>query len=71
MQWISAGLAVGLAGALVGARYVEPLLFETRAFDTLVFAAAPLLLVITALIASAVPAWRAARVDPNLTLRAE
>jgi predicted permease len=71
MLWIAAGLAIGLAGAGVGARYVEPLLFETRAYDPVVFAAAPLLLLAVALIASAVPAWRAARVDPNLTLRAE
>ncbi len=71
MLWIVTGLAVGLAVAGVGARYVEPLLFETRAYDPLVFLAAPLLLVCVALIASAVPAWRAARVDPNLTLRAE
>ena len=71
MLWIVAGLAIGLAGAGIGARYVEPLLFETRPYDPLVFAAAPLLLIAVALIASAVPAWRAASVDPNLTLRAE
>ena len=71
MLWIGAGLAIGLAGAGIGARYVEPLLFETRAYDPIVFATAPLVLLAVALLASAVPAWRAASVDPNLTLRAE
>jgi predicted permease len=71
LTWIAAGLAIGFAAAGVGARYVEPLLFETRAYDAFVFATAPLVLLAVALMATAIPAWRASKVDPNLTLRAE
>ncbi len=64
-------LALGLAGALVAGRFVAPLLFETSPRDPLILSAVAALLLVTALVASAVPALRAARVDPNLALRDE
>jgi len=66
-----AGIAVGVAGALTLARSIEALLFGVPLTDpaTLVVASAVLLTVVTT--ASALPAWRAARVDPTEALRAE
>jgi predicted permease len=68
---VGVGLAIGGAGALLAARFVEPLLFETRAFDPAVFLAAPTVLIVVALAASIVPAWRASRIDPTVSLRAD
>jgi ABC-type lipoprotein release transport system permease subunit len=57
--------------ALGVGRFIEPLLFETRADDPRLFAVIAGTLVVVALGASWLPAWRAARVDPNVALRAE
>jgi ABC-type lipoprotein release transport system permease subunit len=46
-------------------------LFETSATDGRVLAGISVLMVIVAIAASVVPAWRAARVDPNEALRAD
>jgi len=64
-------LALGLAGALVAARFVAPLLFETSSRDPLVLASVAAVLLLTSVAASALPARRAARVDPNIALRDE
>lgn len=65
------GLAAGAAGAWPVSRFVKSFLFGVKALDpwTIVFATAILLLV--AAVAAAVPAWRAAQVDPTEALRAE
>ena len=65
------GIAVGLALSFAGARLVGNLLFGVTARDPLIFAGVPLLLGLAALVASAQPAWRAARVDPTVALRIE
>lgn len=65
------GIAVGAAVALGVGRFIEPLLFETRADDPRLFAMIAGALVVVAVAASWAPAWRAARVDPNVALRAE
>jgi putative ABC transport system permease protein len=65
------GVAIGLAGAFALSRSVRGLLFEVAPNDPVTFAVAPLLLAITAMVACAIPAWRATRVDPNATLRRE
>jgi predicted permease len=63
------GISLGTMGALVAARWLPDLLFETRPSDPPSFAGAALLLLLSALAASALPAWRAARTNPADTLR--
>jgi ABC-type antimicrobial peptide transport system permease subunit len=66
-----AGAAVGLAGALALARGVESMLYEVPPTDPLSFAGAAATLVVLALAAALLPAWRAARIDPAIALRPE
>jgi putative ABC transport system permease protein len=66
-----AGVVVGLAGAAVLARSLAALLFGIDPLDRLSFAAAAAILALVALAAASIPAWRAARVDPAITLRDE
>jgi predicted permease len=68
---IAIGLAVGALGALALKQVIERLLFETRFSDPFVFASAIAVLVIAAMAACAIPARRAARVDPLVALRYE
>jgi predicted permease len=65
------GVALGAGVALWGGRWVEPLLFDVSPRDPLIFATVALTLVLVAVAASWTPARRAARVDPNVALRAE
>jgi putative ABC transport system permease protein len=67
----ASGVAVGLVLVVVGARFVRTLLFEVAPTDPLALGAATLLIAVFALVASAVPAFRAARVNPAEALRAE
>jgi ABC-type antimicrobial peptide transport system permease subunit len=66
-----AGSIAGLAGALVLTRVMASLLFGVSTTDIVTFATIPLLLILTAMIASYVPARRATRVDPVVALRDE
>jgi putative ABC transport system permease protein len=65
------GVAIGAGVALVTGRFIAPLLFNISPKDPSVFAAVAVTLLATAVVASLVPAWRAARVDPNVALRTE
>ena len=65
------GIVVGLGLSFAGARLVSNLLFGVTARDPLIFALVPVLLGLAALVASARPALRAARVDPTVALRIE
>lgn len=66
-----AGIAIGVAIALAAGPWVQPLLYDESARDPLVFVAVAAALVIAAIAASAIPAFRAVRVDPSIALRAE
>jgi putative ABC transport system permease protein len=65
------GIAAGLVVALAAARWVAALLFKVSPWDPLIFASVALTLVAVSLAASALPAIRAARMDPNRALRVE
>jgi predicted permease len=71
MRAIAIGLAAGVAGALLGARVMKALLFDTAVTDPATFAGVALVLLAVALIASYIPARRVTRVDPLIALRAE
>jgi predicted permease len=65
------GIALGGAGALAAGRLIASLLFGVPAHDPWTFGTVVAILLGVAAVASLVPAWRAARVDPNIALRAE
>ena len=65
------GVALGLAGAFVVARFLTSLLFGVGVYDPLTFLGVAVLLVAVALAASYVPARRAMRVHPIVALRYE
>jgi predicted permease len=67
----AAGVAVGLLGAWGVSRVMQGILFGVRPGDPLTFGGVAALLLATALLASWLPARRAARVDPMTALRSE
>lgn len=67
---VLAGMAPGIGAAVLLARRFQVILFETDPFDPVVFAAVPAVLAAACLLASWLPARRAARVDPVAALGA-
>jgi putative ABC transport system permease protein len=63
------GLAIGLAVAFAGTRYIEAQLFGVTATDPLTFVVGCVVLATAGLTASVIPALRAMRVDPVIALR--
>ena len=68
---VGAGLVLGFAGALAAARIFAGLLFGVGPSDPSALAAAIAVLATVSLLATLLPARRAARVDPVVALRAE
>jgi len=71
MFFAGIGLVLGVGGALAMTRYLQSLLYETPPYDPVVLALVVLALASAALGASAIPAYRAARVDVSLLLKSE
>jgi putative ABC transport system permease protein len=65
------GLALGVAGALALGRVVASFIYGIASYDPLTFAAVAALLATVALLASIIPAFRAARIEPTRALREE
>jgi predicted permease len=68
---LAIGLVAGVAGALVATRVLQSLLFEVSATDPVIFATFALILAASGWLAAYVPARRATRFDPVVTLRYE
>jgi predicted permease len=65
------GLALGLVAAVAGTRLLTNILFRVQPNDPMVYLAVAVLLAIVALVASYVPARRAAKIDPLTAIRQE
>jgi predicted permease len=68
---VSAGVVLGIAGALGAGRYLSSLLFGVPPYDVLILTIAAVSLAATAFLANWLPARRAARVDPMISLRTD
>jgi len=68
---VGVGLASGLVGAFFLTRWIESILYGVSPFDPVVFLAVAGLLTLVALVATAVPALRATRIDPVVALASE
>ena len=65
------GVAAGMVMTIAGSRVVDSFLFGVSAYDPLTLVSVVPVLAGVTLIACAIPAWRAARVDPAIALRSE
>jgi ABC-type antimicrobial peptide transport system permease subunit len=65
------GVIVGLGGAFLVSRLLGNVLYGVGTHDPVTFVTVPVVLAAIAMLATVVPAWRAARVDPVIALRAE
>ena len=65
------GIVAGALIAFAAGPFIQPLLFQTSARDVTIMIGAGALLLLVAVIAAALPAWRASRVSPLVALRAE
>ena len=65
------GLLLGLAASAATVKLIKTMLYGTRPFDPAVFAVVSATLLVVAVLACAIPSWRASRLDPMQALRAE
>ena len=71
-QWLAAaGVASGLAAAYAGGRTVASTVYGINASDPIVLLTATVVVVVITWVATAIPARRAARIDPILALRGD
>jgi len=71
MELTIIGIIAGIAGAAGLTRVIASMLFGVSSMDAVTFMAVPALLAAVAFAATAIPAWRAASVDPMVALREE
>jgi ABC-type antimicrobial peptide transport system permease subunit len=65
------GIVIGGGVALWASKWIGPLLFSVSPKDPTVYGVVAVVLLAVAILASAIPATRASRVDPNVALRSE
>ena len=70
-RWTTLGVAVGLPAAIAAGHALGRFLFEVSPADPVTYGAVLMVLGTAALAAVVMPAWRAARVDPLVVLRAD
>ena len=68
---VAAGVAIGIAGALVASRVLQSFLFEVEPTDPIAYTGAAAMVALITLLASYLPARRAAGVNPIVALRQE
>lgn len=68
---IAIGAVIGLILSTVLGRLLTTVLFGVQPMDAMTFAFVTILLALTAAVATAAPAWRAARIDPATALRSQ
>jgi putative ABC transport system permease protein len=68
---VAAGAAIGLVVAALVSRVLETVLFGVRPLDPPTFAAVLGVLLVMAALSTAIPAWRATRVNPAAIMKAE
>jgi ABC-type antimicrobial peptide transport system permease subunit len=66
-----AGLALGVPGALLAARYIDPFLWGVAPHDPLILGGAALAVLAAVIAAGYAPASRASKIDPMAALRCE
>lgn len=71
LDMVVAGVVLGLGGALVAARWIDDLLFDTRSSDPLILTMAAVMMMVIGALTVFFPARRAMLVDPVEVLRAE
>ena len=71
LRLLGIGLVVGFAGAIAASRVIRSLLFGVNANDPVIYGVVTLVLIAAASVACWLPARRASRVNPMVTLRAE
>jgi putative ABC transport system permease protein len=71
LRLTTVGVVIGVGVALLATRLLATLLFGVSHVDPLTYVGVVALLTLTSIVASALPAWRASRVDPVTALRSE
>jgi ABC-type antimicrobial peptide transport system permease subunit len=71
LRLLTSGIVIGLIAAALLVRFMTPLVFGVSVTDVAAFLSAPSILLIVTLLASAMPASRAARVSRVIALRSE
>jgi putative ABC transport system permease protein len=65
------GAAAGTLAAIAGGRVMASLLYATSPYDPIVLACTAIIVMAVTFVASALPAWRATRLNPAIALTAE